>query len=291
MNKKVKYLLVLFTCGLVLYAAASFISVENFLSPKRAKIDFPDTLKLVHKDIQFKTSDNITIKGWYFQSDSVNSDKAIILCHGWTANRYETLPRVKFLVNAGYNVLTYDARACGESEGDLISLGYYESNDLLSAIDYLKSQRINKIAADGISQGGATIVFASAKSKDLKCIIIESCFDELRNAVNNRFSSMLHIPGAIGSALMIPIAKNKLGVSIDEIAPVNIIGKIHIPVFVMSGEADTRTTVEETTKLFNAANEPKKLWLVPSAGHVDLYRLNTIEYEKKVLEFLSDSMR
>ncbi len=290
MSKKIKYLLIILIIGILLYVGVSFISVHNFLSPKRAKIDFPDTLNLVHKDIEFKTSDNINIKGWFFPSDSVNSTKAIILCHGWTANRYETLPRVKFLLKAGYNVLTYDARACGESGGDLISLGYYEANDLLAAIDYLKSKGIKKIAADGISQGGATIVFASEKSKDLQCIIIESCFDELRNAVNNRFSSMLHIPGAIGSALMIPIAKDKLGVSVDEIAPIKVIGKIDISVFVMSGEADTRTTKEETKKLFNAVNDTKQLWLVPNAIHEDLYRVNTVEYEKRVLEFLKENI-
>ncbi len=291
MNKKLKLLLILILCGIVFYVAASFISVENFLSPKRVKINFPDTLSLVHNDVEFKTADGINIKGWYFPADSLNSDKAIILCHGWTANRYETLPRVKFLIEAGYNVLTYDARGCGESEGDLISLGYYEANDLLAAIDYVKLLGINKIAADGISQGGATIVFAAERSKDLKCIIIESCFDELRNAVNNRFSSMLYIPGAIGSAFMIPIAKNKLGVNIDEIAPVNHIEKIHVPVFVVSGGADTRTTVEETTRLFDKANEPKQLWFMPGAGHVDLYKVNPGEYEKKMLVFLKDNMK
>lgn len=292
MSKKVKYLLAVIILAGALYVTASVISVNNFLSAKRVSVSFPDSLSITRKDIQFKTSDSLTIKGWYFTApqNQVNSDKAVILCHGWTANRYETLPRVKFLVEAGYNVLTYDARACGESEGDLISLGYYEANDLLAAIDYLKSTGINKIAADGISQGGATIVFASAKSKDLKCVIIESCFDELRNAVNNRFSSMLCIPGALGSALMIPLAKNKLGVSVDEIAPINFIGKIHIPVLIISGEADTRTNPDETKKLFDAANEPKTLWLVPNAGHVDLYRVNHIEYEKRVLEFLSEAM-
>lgn len=293
MSKKVKYLLAVIILAGALYVTASVISVNNFLSAKRVSVSFPDSLSITRKDIQFKTSDSLTIKGWYFTApqNQVNSDKAVILCHGWTANRYETLPRVKFLVEAGYNVLTYDARACGESEGDLISLGYYEANDLLAAIDYLKSTGINKIAADGISQGGATIVFASAKSKDLKCVIIESCFDELRNAVNNRFSSMLFIPGAIGSALMLPLAKNKLGIGVDEIAPINKIKNIHIPVFIISGEVDTRTTPDETKKLFDAANQPKRIWLVPNAGHVDLYRVNQVEYEKRVLEFLKVEMK
>lgn len=284
MNKKIKYLLVILLAGLSLYAAASFISVDRFLCANRVEIKFPDTLKISHEDVQFKTSDNLTIKGWFF---SANSDKSIILLHGWKANRYEPLPRVKFLYEAGYNVLVYDARACGESEGNLISLGYYESEDLVAAVKFMKSRGMKTIAADGISQGGATIVFAAQKTKDLDCIIIESCYDELKNAVNNRFSSMLFIPGEIGSALMIPIAEKKLNAKVSDIAPINFIGKIKIPVFVVSGSADTRTTEDETMKIFNSVNAPKELWIVSNAKHEDLYRVSGAEYEKKILEFLS----
>jgi len=41
--------------------------------------------------------------------------------------------------------------------------------------------------------------------------------------------------------------------------------------------------------LFNAAAEPKQLWLVDGAAHVDLHAVNKDEYEKRVLEFLAKS--
>jgi alpha-beta hydrolase superfamily lysophospholipase len=287
LNKKIKYLLIIILAGLSLYTAASFISVDRFLCANRVEIKFPDTLNLAHENVQFKTTDNLTIKGWLFPA---NSNKSIILLHGWKANRFEPLPRVKFLHEAGYNVLVYDARACGESEGDLISLGYYEAEDLVAAVKFLKEKGMKRIAADGISQGGATIVFAVQKTKDLDCIIIESCYDELVNAVNNRFKSMLFIPGEIGSALMIPIAEKKLNANISDIAPVNYIEKIEVPVYVISGASDTRTTVEETKKIFSKAKEPKQLWIVPNAKHEDLYRVDRAEYEKNILEFLSDNI-
>lgn len=287
-NKKLKYLIIVGVLGLALYIAASFISVNMFLCANRVQMIMPDTLKISYENVEFATSDGLVIKGWLFPA---NSDKSIILLHGWKANRYEPLPRVKFLVEAGYNVLTYDARACGESEGDLISLGYYESEDLVAAAKFLKEKGINKIAADGISQGGATIVFASQKTKDIDCIIIESCFDKLRNAVNNRFSSMLFIPGAIGSALMIPIARNKLMVDVDEIEPLKYIGNIHVPIFIVSGEKDTRTAQEETEGMYNHANQPKQLWIVPNAKHEDLFRVNPEEYKKRMLTFLSEHLK
>jgi len=287
LNKKIKYLLIIIVAGLSLYIAASFISVDRFLCANRVEIKFPDTLNLAHEDVQFKTSDNLTIKGWFFPA---NSNKSIILLHGWKANRFEPLPRVKFLHDAGYNVLVYDARACGESEGDLISLGYYEAEDLIAAVKFLKEKGMKRIAADGISQGGATIVFAAQKTNDLDCIIIESCYDELVNAVNNRFKSMLFIPGEIGSALMIPIAEKKLNAKISDIAPVNYIDKIEVPVYVISGAADTRTTETETKKIFDKANAPKQLWIVPNAKHEDLYRVGGTEYEKNILEFLSSNV-
>ena len=67
------------------------------------------------------------------------------------------------------------------------------------------------------------------------------------------------------------------------------VGKITVPKFFIAGTADRETTLQETKDLFNAAAEPKQLWLVDGAAHVDLHAVNKDEYEKRVLEFLAKS--
>jgi fermentation-respiration switch protein FrsA (DUF1100 family) len=62
-------------------------------------------------------------------------------------------------------------------------------------------------------------------------------------------------------------------------------------VFVISGMADDRTTPAQTRAVFARAPDPKRLWLVPGAAHVDLDRFAGAEYERRVLEFLADALR
>ncbi|MEO7357003.1 MAG: hypothetical protein ABIY50_05760 [Ignavibacteria bacterium] len=67
------------------------------------------------ENVTFKTSDNINLKGWF--SKGSDSSKTIILLHGYKANRTELIPKAKIFKDAGYNILLYDARGCGESDG------------------------------------------------------------------------------------------------------------------------------------------------------------------------------
>ena len=62
------------------------------------------------------------------------------------------------------------------------------------------------------------------------------------------------------------------------------------PVFILSGTRDEHTTADETRALFAQAPEPKRLWLVPGAAHVDLHRFASREYERRVLGFLEESV-
>ena len=57
--------------------------------------------------------------------------------------------------------------------------------------------------------------------------------------------------------------------------------------FIISGAQDPKTWPEDTQRLFEAARQPKELWMVPEAGHGDLYGT---EYESRVIEFLEKYM-
>ncbi|MCB0457859.1 MAG: alpha/beta fold hydrolase, partial [Flavobacteriaceae bacterium] len=148
----------------------------------------------------------------------------------------EMLPKADLFKEMGYDVLLYDARACGESEGEIVSLGYYEKEDLIAAVNYLKGIGKKEIAVYGFSQGGATAIMAASGIPDLKCIISEATFDNLENAIDNRFRKYLFVPGYIGTIFMKPEAEKILGISIEKIQPVKEISKIKIPIFIIGAE-------------------------------------------------------
>jgi len=72
--------------------------------------------------------------------------------------------------------------------------------------------------------------------------------------------------------------------------PIARIGLVHAPVFVIGGDADPNTRPEESRRLFDAAPQPKQLWLVPGAGHEDFHAAATQEYERRVLAFLGHTL-
>lgn len=80
----------------------------------------------------------------------------------------------------------------------------------------------------------------------------------------------------------------RLGISREQLRPIDHIGAVACPVLIMSGADDRNTTREDTALLFAQAHEPKQLWLVEKAGHVDLHSAAPAEYEQRVLAFFSD---
>jgi fermentation-respiration switch protein FrsA (DUF1100 family) len=121
----------------------------------------------------------------------------------------------------------------------------------------------------------------------VRCVICESVFDELAHAVDRRFRHYFGVPGWLAGCLVVPIAEYRTGVALDQVKPAKEIARLPCPVFIISGDQDSKTWPEDTQRLFDAAREPKELWMVPGAGHVDLYGP---EYERRILGFLEKYM-
>ena len=91
--------------------------------------------------------------------------------------------------------------------------------------------------------------------------------------------------------LLLAQVEPRLGVSVDAIAPIAGIRGVRAPLLVIAGELDRHTPLDESRELFEAASGPKTLWIVPGAAHRDFHRFAPVEYERRVLEFLSRALR
>jgi fermentation-respiration switch protein FrsA (DUF1100 family) len=82
-----------------------------------------------------------------------------------------------------------------------------------------------------------------------------------------------------------------LGVAPDALRPIDHTGDATAAVLVAAGTADTRTTIAESRALFAQAREPKQLWVVEGAGHVDLEAHAPADYRRIAAGFLADRLR
>lgn len=193
--------------------------------------------------------------------------------------------RARFLHQAGFSTLLIDFRATGETPGRHITFGWEERYDVRGAVAFLRRIRpADRVFLIGSSLGGAAALLATPPLH-ADAIVLESVYPTIERATDNRMRNYLGPLGPLASGLLLMQLPKRLGISREQLRPVDHIGAIACPVLIISGADDHNTTRADTQLLFAQAHEPKELWLVEHAGHVDLHAAATGEYERRILAF------
>jgi pimeloyl-ACP methyl ester carboxylesterase len=243
--------------------------------------DFPYPVEAV----QFPATDGVPLAGWFLPCPGAK--QVIVLLHGARRNRLMHLDRAKLLRGHGYAVLLYDARGCGESGGKTISYGFFETKDLLGAMDYLRGRGFGKFGLLGLSQGGVTIVNAARELRDVAWIVLECTPTDLRLVFAHDMYNAYRLPGWLMKPFVAPIMKWRLGVAEkDLIPPRDNIANLHCPLLMIWGGADVRVLPSESREMFARANQPKWSWEIPGAEHISFYPAAGKVYEKALLQFI-----
>ncbi|MDN5836626.1 MAG: alpha/beta fold hydrolase [Nitrosospira sp.] len=215
----------------------------------------------------------------------------VLLVHSIRSNRVEMLSRAKFLNAQGYGVLLIDLQAHGETPGERITFGARESEDVEAAVAFLRENfPSERIAAIGVSLGAAAIVLAKHALR-LDAVVLESLHPTIEEAVDNRLRLHLGEFGPALSPLLLSQLSFRLDISPGELSPITRIGNLDAPLLLISGTDDRHTTVAETERLFDAARQPKALWIVSGGGHFNMHAYAGKEYEDRILDFLERYMR
>lgn len=276
--------------GALVFSAVGFTAASAFFAYKftgpvpRTMTWSAGELPAETETVRFNASDGVPLAGWFVPR--AGATRAVVLLHGHQGSRRQMLARARFFHAQGYAVLLYDARGHGESGGDRVSIGWFEGNDLVGAIAFVRERGARDVGVIGMSQGAATIALAAERLRDVKWAVLESSYPSLRDAVDRRFRRTFLVPGALGGLLMVPFAEWRLGISVDQIAPIDHVGRLPCPVLILHGRDDTHTLADAAEAMFARVSTPKALWIVPGAAHVDFYGFAKDEYERRVLAFV-----
>ena len=138
------------------------LAIINFFlaihPPKMGSNRDPSSLNIEYESVSFQTADGLTLKGWFIPHKDKKSDAVIIVGHGYPFSKSDVLSFAPFL-HKHYNLLFFDFRYFGESEGRYTTVGWKEQEDVLAALSYLKTRTdINKekIGAIGFSLSAST---------------------------------------------------------------------------------------------------------------------------------------
>jgi len=240
------------------------MSAQEFKSP-------PDGAEAV----AFDSVDGTHLTGWYFESQSKPATATIIFFHGNGGNITNIGWMGQRFARHGFNVLLFDYRGYGASEGvaadeaDLFADGW-------AAVTYVRKGR--KIPPDQIilyGQSLGTAVVADVASREkFGAVVLESGFSSA--------SSL-----AVSALPWLPQWLHFLGRNRFESA--RKLTKVKSPILIAHGDPDRTIPTSEAHLLFASANEPKKLLIVPGAGHV-VFSAAGEQYLSQVEQFMRDAM-
>ena len=254
----------------------------------------PESYGLNYEDVTLKTKDRILLKGWYIKAKRgfPDEDKAVILVHGYGTSKIRMLKYVSFLQKAGYNILLFDLRAHGDSEGKACSFGYYEQNDVEAAVNFLSNKKgIRKIGILGESLGGAVSLLVMEKDKRIEAGVFDSIFCDARSELLYCGRKLRHLPLLLIN-LAIFLTEKRMNFNMDD---VNVLNKIRDvsprAVFFIHAKGDPLVKAENSCLLYKHADNPKYIWLTGDNGHARSFIKYSKEYRKKVVYFFKKYLR
>ena len=240
--------------------------------------------------VTFAATDGIKLVGWFVPGDG--NGATIVVSHGSGGNGPGTYPLVAFLNQAGYHLFLFDHRAHGQSGGKSTTFGPREVRDLVGAVAYLRTRpdvNADAIGAIGCSMGSGIVIGAAAEEPAIKAVVAESAYADL-GQVWDRFGYVglrnTSISWSWGKPMQLAtwiwtgewIARFKPEQIIDRISP--------RAVLIIHGDQDpSACTVDDARRLYQAAQQPKELWIVPGAGHCAARALYPEEYQARVVSF------
>ena len=212
----------------------------------------------------------------------------VIYLHGNSSSRCEAYAEVKHLLPKNICLFSFDFCGCGKSEGDYISLGYYEKDDVKCIIEYLqKSKKVGKIALWGRSMGAVTaIMYASEHPQDISALVLDSGFYSLRQLIYELVKSKVNLPDFIIEQVLKQVKetiKEKAGFNLDDLETELYAKNCQTPAFFCHGEDDNFVNKNHCTNLFKDYKCENKIIRMVKGKH------NTArprELKKQIVEFL-----
>lgn len=209
----------------------------NFCGKRFTRTDFT---------LQTKRGFNLECSHWEPVERATDRIPVIIYMHGNSSARVEVIPQLSYLLSLGLAVFAFDFAGSGKSDGEYVSLGYYEREDLSCIVAHLRATNVvSTIALWGRSMGAATALMFGDRDPSIACMIIDSSFADLtqlaEEMVEKGRDQGIVVPNFVVSVAIRMIqgsVKKQAGFNIKHISPIAHADKCFIPALFVAGEHD-----------------------------------------------------
>lgn len=267
-----------------------------------------DFVPIDGEDVDFRAFDGLSLRGTFYRAEAETSERGtIIFAHEYASDKSSCARYCRPLLEAGYDVFSFDFRGHGESSQEP---GYKprqwasdrEVSDMIGAIAYVEDMLETrgdpvKLGIFGISMGAGAAILASQNDPRVHALCVDGAFstdttiEHLMKRWAYIFAKVRFVyenhPPAFWRILrwgMIQQAQRDLGVEFPSVRKA-LMRMNPRPMFFIHGERDSYIPVEQTELLYALASQPKYKWIVPGAKHNQSVIIQPEQYAARTVAF------
>lgn len=237
-----------------------------------------------------ESHDGLNLKA-YFLPASAETNRSVLLVHGYKAGPLSMAPYARHYHQQGWNVLLPHHRAHGESEGRYIGMGWLEHRDMLGWISRLVEQAPEaEIVIHGVSMGAATTMIATGSPQlpaNVKVAIADCGYSTVTKEFTHQLKDLFGLPPFPLIPVTSLVTKLKAKYFFSQVDCVAAVAKSKTPTLFIHGDADDFVPFAMLEEVYQAAACPKEKLVVAGAGHADSREAAPELYWNKVDSFVT----
>lgn len=251
---------------------------HSFLSITPALAGIP------YEDWRITSEDGLQLAAWFVPPEGTPTKPPLIVVHGLGASKEFQINYIVLGHRLGFPVLAVDLRGHGQSERTITTLGWKEPDDLKAWTDRLAGKGLSHPLVWGTSLGAVTALRFASEDPRVAGVIADAPFDNLRNSMAVHARLFFGLPAFPFVDLVSWELERLYSLDPSKVDCVEAARHIHAPILVLAAEEDRRMPVDVVHKIYDAAPEPKRWWVIPHASHEE--RTFASDFRRVVTDFL-----
>ena len=282
--------------AMVYFGLSYVIASQVATSEHKEQEAFPEDYGLPYEEVEFTSrTDGLSLRGWYMESEP--GGPTVLFVHGIDSVRSgnNALQLASMMTELSFNVLMFDLRGHGSSDGDRVSGGDHERQDVLGAFDFLEERGVppSNIGVLGVSMGAAAAALALAEAPSVSAFVLDSPYAELSELIAQEVGNRSVLPGWAGPFFVPGVklaARLVLDIDMNAMAPERVVSELDYPVLIIHGEDDARVPVENGIRVHKASHADSELWVLEGLGHVDAFDAYPEEYAQRLSSYFRERL-
>lgn len=297
MNKLMKTILIIILIVVLLLLVLSWFLAAFTVSGKRQTLKEAMDWQSDHYDTSFydaleKTAYTVPGEGGYllhaeYLKNPEQTDRFIILSHGYTDNRIGSLKYVRMYLDLGFNCIIYDLRGHGENDPFITTYGILEGKDLALLAEDTRTRYpgISLLGLHGESLGASSTISALKYHPQVDFAVSDCGFSDIENVLRTGYASA-HVPAFLFDLADIGV-RIRYHYSLRDMRPIDSLEGNRIPILFIHGADDRFILPENARNMAERTAGPRDLILIPGAGHAESILTDPETYQQAATDFLN----